>query len=86
MWRPWGYNKEWRGNAQPLHTDGKDAFTGIPNGIPDGYTQGFINLVRTSPEAGGNALNQYLVNLVKRRIALPTRGGLTGDSVSVTSS
>ncbi len=56
MWRPWGHNKEWRGTAQPLHTDGKDYASGIPNGIPDGYTQGLVNLVKTTPEAGGNAL------------------------------
>ena len=55
-YRPWGHDPDWRGSAQPLHTDGKDAETGVPNGIPQGYTQGFINLVRTTPEAGGNAL------------------------------
>ena len=36
MWRPWGYDSEWRGIAQPLHTDGKDLETGVPSGIPQG--------------------------------------------------
>ena len=50
LYRPWGLNEEW--NA--VHTLGLHVDRVGREGIPDGYVQGFVNLVATSAASGGN--------------------------------
>lgn len=51
LYRPWGLNEAWNANAMGLHTDRRNHA-----GIPDGYVQGFVNLISTTPQSGGNVI------------------------------
>ena len=51
IYRPWGINPEWNVPAMGLHTDQRHH-----DGIPDGYIQGFVNLIRTTEASGGNVI------------------------------
>ena len=50
LYRPWGLRSEWNAvHTLGLHTDRVNR-----EGVADGYTQGFVNLVATSAASGGN--------------------------------
>jgi hypothetical protein len=51
LYRPWGLQPDWNVPAMGLHVDRRNH-----DGIPDGYVQGFVNLISTSPQAGGNVV------------------------------
>lgn len=53
IFRNRGMDASWTTHGGWFHTD--RPING-PNGLERGYVQGFVNLVRTSPEGGGNVV------------------------------